>query len=265
MFYTETLTAGKRRKNKYFVSAGCWAPGFIDDAIASRGREGLLPSWDYRHFDTAQAYGNEARRWARACAELRRGPRGDCSVDDQGWPPKHKTYCRPPRPESVPDPQTLSEGWAWDSYLGLDDSSTSPQPWGQGEPCARTAHVEGTTVPPGVRWLDSYNKEGKLPAFGVSHFQIGRSGTKPAGWLLFTVKPMVKPDLAAHQATPRWELVGVLPEQRHRGGMPIRTIAHTVKYHAPAGNSGHGRKCMASRCPQAVHSSFSLQAGCMSR
>ena len=152
--------------------------------IKSLMQSKLLPILGYRHFDTAQAYGNE---------------RGVGEGNPDMWYSERKIIrciqgcCRGIRltkDAKASIDKTLSD-------IGLDYLDMmiihSPQPWVEVNQ-SDDRYVEGNRA--AWKALEEAYKEGKLKAIGVSNFQIGDIES-----LLETceIKPMVKSDSSSHQ------------------------------------------------------------------
>lgn len=176
---------------------------------------GPQPSWGYRHFDTAQAYGNErgVGEGVRTCGV----PREELFVVSK-VAAEHKTY----EEAKAGIDETLKK-------MGLEYLDMmiihSPQPWVKVNQC-EDRYVEGNRA--AWRALEDAYKEGKLRAIGVSNFQIGDLNS-----LLetCTVKPMVNQILLHISNTPL-ELV----EFCQSNGIAVEAyspIAHGVILHQP--------------------------------
>lgn len=132
------------------LGLGTW---FIDDSKAA-------VQLGYRHFDTAQAYGNErgVGEGVRTCGI----PREELFVVSK-VAAEHKTYEEAKKGID----ETLAK-------MGLDYLDMmiihSPQPWMKVNQCD-DRYVEGNRA--AWRALEDAYKEGKLRAIGVSNFQIG--------------------------------------------------------------------------------------------
>lgn len=138
------------------LGLGTW---FIDDSKAAEAVKAAV-QLGYRHFDTAQAYGNErgVGEGIRTCGI----PREELFVVSK-VAAEHKTY-----EEAKKDiDETLAK-------MGLDYLDMmiihSPQPWMKVNQCD-DRYVEGNRA--AWRALEDAYKEGKLRAIGVSNFQIG--------------------------------------------------------------------------------------------
>ena len=179
--YTNTLTLSNN-VNIPQLGLGTW---FIDDANVAEAVK-TAAALGYRHFDTAQAYGNE-----RGVGEGIR----NCSISrDELFvvskvAAEHKTY--------VEAKQGIDETL---KKMGLDYLDMmiihSPQPWDKVNQCD-DRYVEGNRA--AWKALEDAYKEGKLRAIGVSNFQI--SDLKS---LMETceIKPMVNQVLCHISNTP---------------------------------------------------------------
>lgn len=138
------------------LGLGTW---FIDDSKASDAVKAAV-QLGYRHFDTAQAYGNErgVGEGIRTCGI----PREELFVVSK-VAAEHKTYAEAKKGID----ETLAK-------MGLDYLDMmiihSPQPWVKVNQCD-DRYVEGNRA--AWRALEDAYKEGKLRAIGVSNFQIG--------------------------------------------------------------------------------------------
>lgn len=193
------------------LGLGTW---FIDDdkvADAVKAAADL----GYRHFDTAQAYGNErgVGEGIRTCGI----PREKLFVVSK-VAAKHKTY----EDAKASIDKTLSD-------IGLDYLDMmiihSPQPWVEVNQ-SDDRYVEGNRA--AWKALEEAYKEGKLKAIGVSNFQIGDIES-----LLETceIKPMVNQILLHISNTPL-ELV----EYCQKKGIAVEAyspIAHGEILHQP--------------------------------
>ncbi len=138
------------------LGLGTW---FIDDAkVADAVKEAV--KLGYRHFDTAQAYGNErgVGEGIRTCGI----PREELFVVSK-VAAEHKTY----EEAKASIDETLSK-------MGLDYLDMmiihSPQPWVDVNQ-SDDRYVDGNRA--AWKALEEAYKEGKLKAIGVSNFQIG--------------------------------------------------------------------------------------------
>ena len=208
--YTNTLTLGNGVKIPQ-LGLGTW---FIDDADAA-GAVKAAAALGYRHFDTAQAYGNErgVGEGVRTCGV----PREELFVVSK-VAAEHKTY----EQAKAGIDETLKK-------MGLDYLDMmiihSPQPWDKVNQCD-DRHVEGNRA--AWRALEEAYKEGKLRAIGVSNFQIGDLNSLME---TCTVKPMVDQILLHISNTPL-ELV----EFCQKSGIVVEAyspIAHGVILHQP--------------------------------
>ena len=208
--YTNTLTLGNGVKIPQ-LGLGTW---FIDDADAV-GAVKAAAALGYRHFDTAQAYGNErgVGEGVRTCGV----PREELFVVSK-VAAEHKTY----EQAKAGIDETLKK-------MGLDYLDMmiihSPQPWDKVNQCD-DRHVEGNRA--AWRALEEAYKEGKLRAIGVSNFQIGDLNSLME---TCTVKPMVDQILLHISNTPL-ELV----EFCQKSGIVVEAyspIAHGVILHQP--------------------------------
>lgn len=138
------------------LGLGTW---FIDDSKAADAVKAAV-QLGYRHFDTAQAYGNErgVGEGIRTCGI----PREELFVVSK-VAAEHKTYEEAKKGID----ETLAK-------MGLDYLDMmiihSPQPWVKVNQCD-DRYVEGNRA--AWRALEDAYKEGKLRAIGVSNFQIG--------------------------------------------------------------------------------------------
>lgn len=164
------------------LGLGTW---FIDDASVSEAVKAAT-QLGYRHFDSAQAYGNErgVGEGVRTCGI----PREELFVVSK-VAAEHKTYEEAKKGID----ETLSK-------MGLDYLDMmiihSPQPWVKVNQC-EDRYVEGNRA--AWRALEDAYKEGKLKAIGVSNFQISDIES-----LLETaeIKPMVNQILLHISNTP---------------------------------------------------------------
>ena len=208
--YTNTLILGNGIKIPQ-LGLGTW---FIDDADAA-GAVKAAAALGYRHFDTAQAYGNErgVGEGVRTCGV----PREELFVVSK-VAAEHKTY----EQAKAGIDETLKK-------MGLDYLDMmiihSPQPWDKVNQCD-DRYVEGNRA--AWRALEDAYKEGKLRAIGVSNFQIGDLNSLME---TCTVKPMVDQILLHISNTPL-ELV----EFCQKSGIVVEAyspIAHGVILHQP--------------------------------
>ena len=208
--YTNTLTLSNGVQIPQ-LGLGTW---FIDDANAAEAVRAAA-KLGYRHFDTAQAYGNErgVGEGVRTCGV----PREELFVVSK-VAAEHKTY----EEAKAGIDETLKK-------MGLEYLDMmiihSPQPWVKVNQC-EDRYVEGNRA--AWRALEDAYKEGKLRAIGVSNFQIGDLNS-----LLetCTVKPMVNQILLHISNTPL-ELV----ELCQSNGIAVEAyspIAHGVILHQP--------------------------------
>ena len=179
--YTNTLTLTNGVKIPQ-LGLGTW---FIDDSnVAEAVKEAV--KLGYRHFDTAQAYGNErgVGEGIRTCGI----PREDLFVVSK-VAAEHKTY----EEAKQGIDETLSK-------MGLDYLDMmiihSPQPWVKVNQCD-DRYVEGNRA--AWRALEDAYKEGKLRAIGVSNFQIGDLNSLMEAC---EIKPMVNQILLHISNTP---------------------------------------------------------------
>lgn len=152
--YTNTLTLNNNIKIPQ-LGLGTW---FIDDANVAEAVKAAA-TLGYRHFDTAQAYGNE-----RGVGEGIR----NCGISHEELfvvskvAAEHKTY----EDAKQGIDETLKK-------MGLDYLDMmiihSPQPWDKVNQCD-DRYVEGNRA--AWKALEDAYKEGKLRAIGVSNFQI---------------------------------------------------------------------------------------------
>ena len=208
--YTNTLTLNNNVKIPQ-LGLGTW---FIDDADAAEAVKAAV-KLGYRHFDTAQAYGNEqgVGEGIRTCGV----PREELFVVSK-VAAELKNY--EDAKKSIDE--TLAK-------MGLDYLDMmiihSPQPWVKVNQCD-DRYVEGNRA--AWRALEDAYKEGKLRAIGVSNFQIGDIES-----LLetCTVKPMVDQILLHISNTPL-ELV----DYCQKNGIVVEAyspIAHGEILHQP--------------------------------
>lgn len=207
---TNTLTLSNGVKIPQ-LGLGTW---FIDDANAAEAVR-QAAKLGYRHFDTAQAYGNErgVGEGVRTCGV----PREELFVVSK-VAAEHKTYEEAKKGID----ETLKK-------MGLDYLDMmiihSPQPWVKVNQCD-DRYVEGNRA--AWRALEDAYKEGKLRAIGVSNFQIGDLDSLMEGC---TVKPMVNQILLHISNTPL-ELV----EFCQKNGIVVEAyspIAHGVILNQP--------------------------------
>ena len=152
--YTNTLTLNNNIKIPQ-LGLGTW---FIDDANVAEAVKAAA-TLGYRHFDTAQAYGNE-----RGVGEGIQ----NCGISREELfvvskvAAEHKTY----EDAKQGIDETLKK-------MGLDYLDMmiihSPQPWDKVNQCD-DRYVEGNRA--AWKALEDAYKEGKLRAIGVSNFQI---------------------------------------------------------------------------------------------
>lgn len=152
--YTNTLTLANGIKIPQ-LGLGTW---FIDDSSVAEAVKAAA-KLGYRHFDTAQAYGNErgVGEGIRTCGV----PREELFVVSK-VAAEHKTY--EDAKKSIDE--TLEK-------MGLDYLDMmiihSPQPWVEVNQ-SDNRYVEGNRA--AWKALEDAYKEGKLRAIGVSNFQI---------------------------------------------------------------------------------------------
>lgn len=164
------------------LGLGTW---FIDDSKASDAVKAAV-QLGYRHFDTAQAYGNEhgVGEGIRTCGI----PREELFVVSK-VAAEHKTY----KEAKKGIDETLAK-------MGLDYLDMmiihSPQPWVKVNQCD-DRYVEGNHA--AWRALEDAYKEGKLRAIGVSNFQIGDLNSLMEAC---EIKPMVNQILLHISNTP---------------------------------------------------------------
>lgn len=179
--YTNTLTLSNGIKIPQ-LGLGTW---FIDDSSVAEAVKAAA-KLGYRHFDTAQAYGNErgVGEGIRTCGVPREGLFVVSKVAAE-----HKTYEEAKKGID----ETLEK-------MGLDYLDMmiihSPQPWVKVNQCD-DRYVEGNRA--AWKALEDAYKEGKLRAIGVSNFQIEdlKSLTE-----VCKVKPMVNQILLHISNTP---------------------------------------------------------------
>ena len=164
------------------LGLGTW---FIDDSKAADAVKAAV-QLGYRHFDTAQAYGNErgVGEGIRTCGI----PREELFVVSK-VAAEHKTYEEAKKGID----ETLAK-------MGLDYLDImiihSPQPWMKVNQCD-DRYVEGNRA--AWRALEDAYKEGKLRAIGVSNFQIGDLNSLMEAC---EIKPMVNQILLHISNTP---------------------------------------------------------------
>lgn len=179
--YSNTLTLSNGVRIPQ-LGLGTW---FIDDDKAAEAVKAAA-KLGYRHFDTAQAYGNErgVGEGVRTCGI----PREELFVVSKAAA-EHKTY---QQAKNGID-ETLRK-------MGLDYLDMmiihSPQPWNKVNQC-EDRYVEGNRA----AWhaLEEAYQEGKLRAIGVSNFQIGDLNSLMEAC---AVKPMVNQILLHISNTP---------------------------------------------------------------
>ncbi len=207
---TNTLTLSNGVKIPQ-LGLGTW---FIDDANAAEAVR-QAAKLGCRHFDTAQAYGNErgVGEGVRTCGV----PREELFVVSK-VAAEHKTYEEAKKGID----ETLKK-------MGLDYLDMmiihSPQPWVKVNQCD-DRYVEGNRA--AWRALEDAYKEGKLRAIGVSNFQIGDLNSLMEAC---TIKPMVNQILLHISNTPL-ELV----EFCQKNGIVVEAyspIAHGVILNQP--------------------------------
>ena len=193
------------------LGLGTW---FIDDNKVADAVKAAA-ELGYRHFDTAQAYGNErgVGEGIRTCGV----PREELFVVSK-VAAEHKTY---EEAKSSID-KTLSD-------MGLDYLDMmiihSPQPWVEVNQ-SEDRYVEGNRA--AWKALEDAYKEGKLKAIGVSNFQIGDIESLLEAC---EIKPMVNQILLHISNTPA-ELV----EYCQKNGIAVEAyspIAHGEILHQP--------------------------------
>ena len=208
--YTEKITLSNGVQAPQ-LGLGTW---FIEDAAAAEAVR-VAAKLGYRHFDTAQAYGNErgVGEGVRTCGI----PREELFVVSK-VAAEHKTY----ESAKVSIDETLTK-------MGLDHLDMmiihSPQPWDKVNQC-EDRYVEGNRA--AWRALEDAYKAGKLRAIGVSNFQIGDLESLQEGC---TIKPMVNQILLHISNTPL-ELV----EYGQKHGIAVEAyspIAHGEILHQP--------------------------------
>ena len=208
--YTQTVTLSNGVKAPQ-LGLGTW---FIDDASVAEAVKAAA-KLGYRHFDTAQAYGNErgVGEGVHNCGV----PREELFVVSK-VAAEHKTY----EAAKASIDETLAK-------MGLDYLDMmiihSPQPWDKVNQCA-DRYVEGNRA--AWRALEEAYKAGKLRAIGVSNFQIGDLESLME---TCTVKPMVNQILLHISNTPL-ELV----DYCQKNGIAVEAyspIAHGEILHQP--------------------------------
>ena len=207
---TDTLTLSNQVKIPQ-LGLGTW---FIDDDKAAEAVRAAV-KLGYRHFDTAQAYGNErgVGEGIRTCGV----PREELFVVSK-VAAELKTYEEAKK--SIDE--TLAK-------MGLDYLDMmiihSPQPWVKVNQC-EDRYVEGNRA--AWRALEDAYKAGKLRAIGVSNFQIGDLESLLQAC---TIKPMVNQILLHISNTPL-ELV----DYCQKNGIVVEAyspIAHGEILHQP--------------------------------
>lgn len=164
------------------LGLGTW---FIDDDKAADAVKTAVEI-GYRHFDTAQAYGNErgVGEGIRTCGI----PREELFVVSK-VAAEHKTY----EEAKAGIDETLEK-------MGLDYLDMmiihSPQPWVKVNQC-EDRYVEGNRA--AWKALEDAYKEGKLKAIGISNFQIGDIESLME---VAEIKPMVNQVLCHISNTP---------------------------------------------------------------
>ena len=208
--YTNTITL-KNGVQVPQLGLGTW---FIEDAAAAEAVKAAA-KLGYRHFDTAQAYGNErgVGEGIRTCGI----PREELFVVSK-VAAEHKTYAQAKQGID----ETLKK-------MGLDYLDLmiihSPQPWVKVNQ-SEDRYVEGNRA--AWRALEEAYQAGKLRAIGVSNFQIGDLNSLMEAC---TVKPMVNQILLHISNTPL-ELV----EFCQKNGIAVEAyspIAHGEILHQP--------------------------------
>ena len=208
--YTQTLTLSNGVKAPQ-LGLGTW---FIEDVSAAEAVKAAA-KLGYRHFDTAQAYGNErgVGEGVRSCGMAREELFVVSKVAAE-----HKTY----EAAKASIDETLQK-------MGLDYLDMmiihSPQPWDKVNQC-EDRYVEGNRA--AWRALEEAYKAGKLRAIGVSNFQIGDLESLME---TCTVKPMVNQILLHISNTPL-ELV----DYCQKNGIAVEAyspIAHGEILHQP--------------------------------
>ena len=208
--YSNTLTLSNGVRIPQ-LGLGTW---FIDDDKAAEAVKAAA-KLGYRHFDTAQAYGNEhgVGEGVRTCGI----PREELFVVSKAAA-EHKTYQQAKNGIE----ETLRK-------MGLDYLDMmiihSPQPWNKVNQC-EDRYVEGNRA--AWRALEKAYQEGKLRAIGVSNFQIGDLNSLMEAC---AVKPMVNQILLHISNTPL-ELV----EFCQNNGIAVEAyspIAHGEILHQP--------------------------------
>ena len=208
--YTNTITLNNGVQVPQ-LGLGTW---FIDDASVAEAVKAAA-KLGYRHFDTAQAYGNErgVGEGVRTCGI----PREELFVVSK-VAAEHKTYEQAKQGID----ETLKK-------MGLDYLDMmiihSPQPWAEVNQ-SEDRYVEGNRA--AWRALEEAYQAGKLRAIGVSNFQIGDLNSLMEAC---TVKPMVNQVLLHISNTPL-ELV----EFCQKNGIAVEAyspIAHGEILHQP--------------------------------
>lgn len=208
--YTQTLTLSNGVKIPQ-LGLGTW---FIEDSKAADAVKAAA-ALGYRHFDTAQAYGNErgVGEGVRTCGVAREELFVVSKVAAE-----HKTY----EQAKAGIDETLRK-------MGLDYLDMmiihSPQPWDKVNQCD-DRYAEGNRA--AWRALEEAYKAGKLRAIGVSNFQISDLNSLMEGC---EVKPMVNQILLHISNTPL-ELV----EFCQKNGIAVEAyspIAHGEILHQP--------------------------------
>ena len=208
--YTNTITLNNGVQVPQ-LGLGTW---FIDDASVAEAVKAAA-KLGYRHFDTAQAYGNErgVGEGVRTCGI----PREELFVVSK-VAAEHKTYAQAKQGID----ETLKK-------MGLDYLDMmiihSPQPWVEVNQ-SQDRYVEGNRE--AWRALEEAYQAGKLRAIGVSNFQIGDLNSLMEAC---TVKPMVNQILLHISNTPL-ELV----EFCQKNGIAVEAyspIAHGEILHQP--------------------------------
>ena len=208
--YTKTVTLSNGVQVPQ-LGLGTW---FIEDSRAADAVKAAA-KLGYRHFDTAQAYGNErgVGEGVRTCGV----PREELFVVSK-VAAEHKTY------EAAK--QSIDETLAKTGLDYLDMMIIhSPQPWDKVNQC-EDRYVEGNRA--AWRALEEAYQAGKLRAIGVSNFQIGDLESLMEAC---TVKPMVNQILLHISNTPL-ELV----EYSQKNGIAVEAyspIAHGEILHQP--------------------------------
>ena len=208
--YTNTITLNNGVQVPQ-LGLGTW---FIDDASVAEAVKAAA-KLGYRHFDTAQAYGNErgVGEGVRTCGI----PREELFVVSK-VAAEHKTYAQAKQGID----ETLKK-------MGLDYLDMmiihSPQPWVEVNQ-SEDRYVEGNRA--AWRALEEAYQAGKLRAIGVSNFQTDDLNSLMEAC---TVKPMVNQILLHISNTPL-ELV----EFCQKNGIAVEAyspIAHGEILHQP--------------------------------